>query len=59
MPDMNVVFAYVDPGTGSYLLQMALAGLLGAGYTVRMFWARITKFFGLTSSLDEARNTPE
>lgn len=36
-----VVFAYVDPGTGSYLLQVALAGLLGAGYALRHFWAGV------------------
>jgi hypothetical protein len=32
---------YVDPGTGSYLLQMLLAGALGAGFAVRSFWAKI------------------
>jgi hypothetical protein len=37
----HVVFAYLDPGTGSYLLQLALAGLLGASYAVRHFWARV------------------
>lgn len=33
--------AYMDPGTGSYLLQILLAGLLGAGFTIKMFWRRI------------------
>jgi len=36
-----IVFAYLDPGTGSYLLQLALAGALGASYAVRHFWARL------------------
>jgi hypothetical protein len=36
-----IVFAYLDPGTGSYLLQLALAGMLGASYAVKHFWARI------------------
>jgi hypothetical protein len=40
-----VVFAYVDPGTGSYLLQVALAGLLGAGYAVRHFWTGVRSLF--------------
>ncbi len=40
-----VVFAYLDPGTGSYLLQITLAGLLGAGYAVRHFWAGLKGFF--------------
>jgi hypothetical protein len=41
----HIVFAYLDPGTGSYLLQMALAGMLGAGYAVRRFWSQIKGLF--------------
>jgi hypothetical protein len=48
MPE-HLVFAYVDPGTGSYLLQMALAGLLGAGYALRHFWSQIRGFFARPS----------
>jgi hypothetical protein len=40
-----VLFAYLDPGTGSYVLQLALAGMLGASYAVKHFWARIKSFF--------------
>jgi hypothetical protein len=29
-------WAYLDPGTGSYLFQMALAGLLGAVFSFRL-----------------------
>lgn len=32
---------YVDPGTGSYLFQIALAGFLGALFTLRSFWKGI------------------
>ena len=45
MSDFPVLFAYIDPGTGSYVLQLALAGLLGAGYTIRRFWGRIVALF--------------
>ncbi len=38
-----VIFAYVDPGAGSYLLQVALAGLLGAGYVLRHFWSEVKR----------------
>jgi hypothetical protein len=38
-------FPYLDPGSGSYLIQLLLAGLLGAGLTIRMFWGRIKSFF--------------
>jgi hypothetical protein len=30
-------WAYVDPGTGSYLFQLAAAGLLAAVYTMRSY----------------------
>lgn len=33
--------AYIDPGSGSYILQLILAGLLGAGVAVTIYWKRI------------------
>lgn len=30
--------AYIDPGTGSYLIQLALAGFLAGAYTLRKYW---------------------
>ncbi len=30
--------AYVDPGTGSYLFQLAIAGGLAGIYTLRRYW---------------------
>ena len=35
-------WAYLDPGTGSYILQILLGCLLGAAFTVKMFWRSIT-----------------
>jgi hypothetical protein len=43
---MRPIFAYLDPGTGSYLLQLALGGLFGAAYAVSHFWSRVKRFFG-------------
>jgi hypothetical protein len=37
--------AYLDPGTGSYIIQMVIAGLLGAAFAMKIFWARIKNFF--------------
>lgn len=37
--------AYVDPGTGSYILQLILAGMVGAAFTLKLFWRRIKLFF--------------
>lgn len=46
------VVGYLDPGTGSYVLQLALAGILGASYAVRHFWSRVKSVFGRTDTRD-------
>lgn len=35
---------YIDPGTGSYVLQIAIAFLVGAAFSVKVFWKRISAF---------------
>jgi hypothetical protein len=41
--------AYIDPGTGSLIIQMAIGFLVGGLVGVKLFWNRITGFFrGLT-----------
>ncbi|PKN86502.1 MAG: hypothetical protein CVU46_07480 [Chloroflexi bacterium HGW-Chloroflexi-8] len=37
---------YLDPGFGSMILQLVLAGLLGAGVLIRVFWKKIRTLFG-------------
>ncbi|TEU11402.1 MAG: hypothetical protein E3J21_23680 [Anaerolineales bacterium] len=37
--------AYLDPGTGSYILQLIIAGLLGASLVVKIYWGNIKTFF--------------
>lgn len=37
--------AYLDPGSGSYLLQLFIAGALGALFAIRHYWSRIKDFF--------------
>jgi uncharacterized membrane protein YfcA len=38
-------YAYIDPGTGSYLLQLLICALLGALFAIKVFWRKIKKFF--------------
>jgi len=38
-------FAYVDPGTGSYIIQMIIAALVGGLFALKLFWVRIKTFF--------------
>jgi hypothetical protein len=45
---------YLDPGSGSFIIQIAIAALLGLGVAIRASWSRIKKFFGMKSkSKDE------
>lgn len=37
--------AYLDPGTGSFLLQLLLATFLGGLFMIKTFWKRIKNFF--------------
>jgi hypothetical protein len=36
--------AYIDAGSGSYMLQMALAGLMALGFTIKLSWQRLKTF---------------
>ncbi len=53
---MQQAFAYLDPGTGSMILQGIIAGIAVVGLTVKNYWYKIRGFFGKnspTSLLDE------
>ncbi len=39
--------AYLDPGTGSIILQMVLGGVAGGLVVMRLYWARIKDWFAL------------
>jgi hypothetical protein len=36
--------AYLDPGTGSYVLQIVIGVLLGGIFALKTFWTRIKSF---------------
>lgn len=40
------IMPYLDPGSGSILVQVIIAALLGVGIFVRSQWANIKKLFG-------------
>jgi hypothetical protein len=48
------LLAYIDPGSGSMLLQMLLGGVAGVAVAVRMYWHRLRGFFGSRS-----KHTPD
>ena len=44
----NPVYAYLDPGTGSMILQLFLGGLAGLAVILKLYWQRILALFGIT-----------
>ena len=38
--------AYLDPGTGSILLQGLFAAVVGGLVTIRLYWAKLKTLFG-------------
>lgn len=38
--------AYLDPGTGSMMLQVILGGIAAVGVALKLFWYRIVAFLG-------------
>ena len=37
--------AYLDPGTGSLIVQSVIAALAAIGYGLRLYWGRIQSWF--------------
>jgi len=51
--DLHIYFKpllYLDPGTGSFIIQILLAGLLGLGVAVKVYWNKIRDFFSRNKS---------
>jgi len=40
-------YAYLDPGTGSMILQGIIGGLAAAAVVAKLYWHRLLRFFGL------------
>jgi hypothetical protein len=55
---MRQVFAYLDPGTGSMVLQVIVGGVAAIGVAGRYYWRRITGR-GAAAPQDENAEQPE
>jgi hypothetical protein len=49
---------YLDPGSGSFLIQLLIAALLGLAVAVRASWSKIKGWFGIKSKTDEDDDEP-
>ena len=50
--------AYIDPGTGSYLFQLAAAGVLAGMFTLRRYWDLLKSMFRRGSHSSGSNNLP-
>ncbi|MFZ5876950.1 MAG: hypothetical protein ACOYXU_11155 [Nitrospirota bacterium] len=50
--------AYLDPGSGSMLLQLLLGGVAGLAVVVKLFWRRLLAFFGVKKT-DQDTDSPD
>ena len=49
---------YLDPGSGSFLIQLLIAALLGLAVAVRASWSKIKGWFGIRPKNDEDDDEP-
>ena len=45
MQSFTTTLAYLDPGTGSIILQALIGSVVGGLYILKLYWGRITAFF--------------
>jgi hypothetical protein len=43
----KAAYAYIDPGTGSFVLQVLFGGVAGAVVLFKMYWKSLREKFGL------------
>ncbi len=51
---MTTVLAYLDPGSGSMILQIIAGGLAAVAVTAKLYWHRILKFLRIRKDEPEA-----
>ncbi len=44
---------YLDPGSGSLIIQLVLAAVLGIGVATRIYWKKIVSLFKKTAPKEE------
>ena len=50
---------YLDPGSGSFLLQILIATIAGAGIFLATYWRKVKGFFVRTFSKKQAPEMPK
>ncbi len=53
-------YAYIDPGSGSIIVQMMIAGVLSVVFAIKMYWYKLkAAFFRLIGRSKEPATTSE
>ena len=53
------LLAYLDPGTGSMILQILAGGLAAVAVTAKLYWNRILRFLHIRKPEDETVRASE
>ena len=46
-------YSYIDPGTGSYIIQIVIAAVVAVSFMVKIYWLKIKGFVGQLFSKKE------
>jgi hypothetical protein len=55
----NTAWAYIDPGTGSMVLQLLLGGIAGAVVIFKLYWRRFVGMFRGHTREESGSSSPE
>jgi hypothetical protein len=53
---MKLLLLYLDPGSGSYLVQAIIAAVLGGLFYIKSFWRKIRALFSRDRKNQENEN---
>lgn len=56
---MRALFAYLDPGSGSMMLQVIAGGLAAAAVTIKVYWRRLLVFLRIRKPEEETAQTAQ
>jgi hypothetical protein len=56
---MSHFLLYIDPGSGRYLVQVIIAGLLGVAFYFKSLWSKVRSFFSRNKNEDPTKNEKE
>ena len=58
---MTTILAYLDPGSGSMILQLLAGGVAAVGVAAKMYWRRVTRVLHLRKDKpdDDTASEPE